>query len=72
MKILPITKIILQAEGKYYSIPFDATAGIHISPGEGSGLLTHNGIDYLIVAKDTSATVAVDTSQDAPYERDEP
>ena len=53
----PITRVILQYADGYYSITWDATCGVVILPGMGSGSAVHNGVTYTFNAADPTATV---------------
>lgn len=55
MDLNPITRICLQTANGFYSIQFDATAGLAILPGTGAGVVVHAGKVHTFPAADPSA-----------------
>ena len=67
-----ITRVCLQTEHDgYFSLDWDATAGIEIKPGSGAGTVVHGGKTYaLTAASPKAATAAPPVAADAPYNPD--
>lgn len=56
----PATRLFVQFDGGYYPVPWDATTGLVILPGTGTGVLVQSGRSYSLTAAGFAPNLGAD------------